>query len=810
MKLLRTLGLLAGVLLCATVALLWAGNNTVMYTVTPLALAANAKYSAVNALNNNGQAAGWSDTGPQDNIRHAFFYSGGTMTDLGTFGGSSSNAYALNNLGQVVGQAYFADNTSHAFLSSNGGALQDLTPNTDFGAARGINDSGQICGAFDNTGGYWHAFLYSGGTLTDLEPNVTNRRTDASGINSSGQIYGTAFNSSGPTGYGSYGIFYSNGTIANIEPPPQHVSDVFNGMNNLGQVVGELEESNGYYYPALYNGGSGSLVNMNSGGGNATAINDNGQVIGYLVNHSNGQETGFLYSGGNYTYLYAFGVGANGDNRNEPYALNMTGQVGGRAIGTDESFHAFVFSNGAMTQLDTLVNSALGLNFSNVSHINDAGQLIATSTNYVDYLLTPVLSIASSHSGNFAPGQQNATYTLTVTNSASAPPTSGTVAVTEIVPAGLTLVSMSGQGWTCPTNSNTCTRTDALAAGANYSAIAVKVNVGVGVASPQVNRATVSESGVQLGGASDSTAIQALGTSSVTASAATAPYSTSSQNVTLTATVSTSGGPVNGGTVSFTVSGIGTVTSGTVTGGNASAVLTIGSGAQAGSYPIDAVFSGTTGIAGSSDTSKSLTISNAVPVITWPNPADMTAGSALGSGQLDATANVAGSFAYTPPAGAVLPQGANNLSVVFTPNDLTDYSSTSATANVNVVAGPSASSGQPQFVVTRTLSRDGSNNIVVALTVTNTGGQPPGATSLPWIQFAACKLGSTVPLTGPSPSTFTNVGPGTSVHATVTFPGSAGASGATVALSINGNWYEYIGVSETGGSFGYSSRTLLP
>jgi hypothetical protein len=188
----------------------------------------------------------------------------------------------------------------------------------------------------------------------------------------------------------------------------------------------------------------------------------------------------------------------------------------------------------------------------------------------------------------------------------------------------------------------------------------------------------------------------------------------------------------------------------------------------------------------------------------------MTAGSALGSGQLDATANVAGSFAYTPPAGAVLPQGANNLSVVFTPNDLTDYSSTSATANVNVVAGPSASSGQPQFVVTRTLSRDGSNNIVVALTVTNTGGQPPGATSLPWIQFAACKLGSTVPLTGPSPSTFTNVGPGTSVHATVTFPGSAGASGATVALSINGNWYEYIGVSETGGSFGYSSRTLLP
>ena len=45
---------------------------------------------------------------------------------------------------------------------------------------------------------------------------------------------------------------------------------------------------------------------------------------------------------------------------------------------------------------------------------------------------------------------------------------------------------------------------------------------------------------------------------------------------------------------------------------------------------------------------------SATPTITWPNPADITYGTALGSTQLDATANVAGNFAYNPPIGTVL------------------------------------------------------------------------------------------------------------------------------------------------------------
>jgi len=64
-------------------------------------------------------------------------------------------------------------------------------------------------------------------------------------------------------------------------------------------------------------------------------------------------------------------------------------------------------------------------------------------------------------------------YTLTVTNSGTVA-TNGQVEVTDNLPSGLTVVSISGNGWTCSTL--TCTRTDALAAGASYPAITLTVS----------------------------------------------------------------------------------------------------------------------------------------------------------------------------------------------------------------------------------------------------------------------------------------------------------------------------------------------
>src|SRR2546423_10943903 len=74
----------------------------------------------------------------------------------------------------------------------------------------------------------------------------------------------------------------------------------------------------------------------------------------------------------------------------------------------------------------------------------------------------------------------------------------------------------------------------------------------------------------------------------------------------------------------------------------------------------------------------SINVRQATPTITWANPADVIYGAALGAMQLDATANVPGTFAYTPAAGTILGAGTQTLSATFTPSDTTDYTSVSA------------------------------------------------------------------------------------------------------------------------------------
>jgi hypothetical protein len=100
-----------------------------------------------------------------------------------------------------------------------------------------------------------------------------------------------------------------------------------------------------------------------------------------------------------------------------------------------------------------------------------------------------------------------ATYTVIVKNAAGAGTTSGTVTMTETIPAGLTLVSMSGTGWSCPSGGNTCTRSDPLAAALSYAVITVTVNVASSATSPQVNAVSVSGGGSTTANASDPTTI---------------------------------------------------------------------------------------------------------------------------------------------------------------------------------------------------------------------------------------------------------------------------------------------------------------
>jgi hypothetical protein len=70
--------------------------------------------------------------------------------------------------------------------------------------------------------------------------------------------------------------------------------------------------------------------------------------------------------------------------------------------------------------------------------------------------------------------------------------------------------------------------------------------------------------------------------------------------------------------------------------------------------------------------------------IAWATPAAIPYGTALSSTQLNATASVPGTFAYTPAAGTVLNVGAQTLTTTFTPTDTTTYSTATASVQLTV------------------------------------------------------------------------------------------------------------------------------
>ena len=81
-----------------------------------------------------------------------------------------------------------------------------------------------------------------------------------------------------------------------------------------------------------------------------------------------------------------------------------------------------------------------------------------------------------------------------------------------------------------------------------------------------------------------------------------------------------------------------------------------------------------------------INVVKATPVIGWNNPANITCNTPLGATQLNAIANVPGSFVYTPSAGTILNLGSGQtLAVNFTPTNTANYNTTSRSVTINVV-----------------------------------------------------------------------------------------------------------------------------
>jgi len=93
-----------------------------------------------------------------------------TVIDLGTLGGTSSAATAINATGQVTGSATTSNGAEHAFLYSSDGGMIDLgSLGGKNSSGHAINAAGQVTGFATTSDGAEHAFLYSSdGGMADL------------------------------------------------------------------------------------------------------------------------------------------------------------------------------------------------------------------------------------------------------------------------------------------------------------------------------------------------------------------------------------------------------------------------------------------------------------------------------------------------------------------------------------------------------------------------------------------------------------------------------------------------------------------
>jgi probable HAF family extracellular repeat protein len=216
----------------------------------------------------------------------AFVY-GSAATNLGTLGGGESYGNGINDAGRAVGRSSTASGVTHAFLWTPGGTdgvpanlqMKDLgTLGGSNSEATDINAIGQITG-YAETATRARAFRYSGGTMTDIGALLGNSLPNSFGysINDAGHVVGAAYNANYTA---PHAFFYNGATAIDLGNLGGQASTAI-AINNHDRIVGYLTTTDSVDHAFSYV--AGVMTDLGTLGGHysyALAINNSNVIVG--------------------------------------------------------------------------------------------------------------------------------------------------------------------------------------------------------------------------------------------------------------------------------------------------------------------------------------------------------------------------------------------------------------------------------------------------------------------------------------------------------------------------------------------------
>ena len=196
---------------------------------------------SITGINNSGALSGYTGIGGPTPY-HAVIYENGTLKDLGTIGHEFSRGFDINNLGHVTGWSNVTageNNIYHAFLYRNGQMVNLGTlPGDIISTGYAVNDSDYVVGDSQNylvSPQTTRAFVWYGeGSMESLPEIAGATRSEASDINNNNIIIGRC-----NTSTGSIPVIWIDGQVYNINEliEPGYTISTIMAINNNNQVL---------------------------------------------------------------------------------------------------------------------------------------------------------------------------------------------------------------------------------------------------------------------------------------------------------------------------------------------------------------------------------------------------------------------------------------------------------------------------------------------------------------------------------------------------------------------------------------------